>query len=87
MIKIGMDFTVDQDFGGIERYANDRFQLLSTDIDKLNTMLTKAHCQPYLANGQFNVFAGATAVVLGTSAVYQYHAGTDTWYEVIPADE
>lgn len=87
MVKIGMDFTVDQDFGSIERYADNRFQLLSTDISKLNGMLTKSYCQPYLANGQFNIFAGTTAVILDTPAVYQYHAGMDTWYEVIPVDE
>ena len=87
MKKLGMNFSQNVDFGSIERYQNSKFQLLSDDINKLNTMLTREYCTPRLAFGSFDVPSGSVAIVLDTPSVYQYYGQGDEWYEVIPVEE
>lgn len=88
-IKFGMLFRDSvPDFGSIEQCDHRSFTLLAADISKLNSTLTRANCEPLLVSGSaFSVYSGTSAIVLDEPAVYMYHSGTDTWYEVIPVDE
>lgn len=89
IVKFGMMFQDSApDFGSIEKRDNKSFILLSADISKLNSALTKSGCLPLMKSGSaFTVNSGTTAIVLDKPAVYMYHSGTDTWYEVIPVEE
>ena len=89
MARLNMDFKEGQepDFGSVEVCWADEYTLLAADVRKLNTVLTRDACTPLLASGNFKVVPGAVAIVLDEPAVWKYHSGTDTWYEVIPADE
>lgn len=86
VIKLGMVFESASapDFGSIERSPEGEFTLLDDDKAKLNTALKKSVCAPLLQDGSlFSVQSGAIAVVVDEPAVWRYHAGTDTWYEII----
>lgn len=84
--KLGMLFKEDVDFGSIEKtgsYSNE-YILLSADIQKLNTMLTKSFCTPLLANtSYFNVSSGSFTIVADDFAVWIYHANSDKWYKAV----
>ena len=91
IIKLGMAFDSSNapNFGSIEE--NPKYQgeytLLAAHIAKLNNALTKTACTPYLSSAEdFAVTSGSNAVVADEPAVWRYHAGTDTWYEVISND-
>ena len=93
VIKLGMTFYEGNvpTFGSIEANPNGHhIFLLSEDIPKLNSTLTKTACTPYLAdNSAFSFHTGDLAYILDwiteeTGSVYMYHNGTDHWYEVIP---
>lgn len=86
----GMNFKTGQepDFGSIEMSAFREFTLLSADVPKLNSTLTRANCTPKLESGSlFSVPSGCNAIVADAPAVWRYHKKSDTWYEVIPEDE
>ena len=89
VVKFWMSFQSSvPDFGSIERVCDGSFVLLAADISKLNSALTRTVCQPLLtAGGMFSVDSGTSAIVLDAPALWMYHGGTDTWYEVIPEDE
>ena len=79
------------DFGSIEQNpTGENLFLLSEDIPKLNSMLTKTAASSYLENNsRFPFCTGNTAYVLdwlteNTGSMYVYHGSTDHWYEVIP---
>ena len=89
-VKLGMVFEDGKapDFGSSEKNNSGEFTLLAADVEKLNTVLTRAVCTPLLVNsGDFNVHSGANAIVADEPAVWRYHAQSDKWYEVIPKDE
>ena len=90
VIKLGMVFDAENapDFGSIEGEGCE-FTLLAEDIAKLNTVLKRSVCTALGA--QWGIPSGANAVVAdhisaGTGAVYRYHEGSDTWYEIIPGE-
>ena len=94
-VKLGMTFQADNvpDFGSIEMNPYSKtFYLLAEDIPKLNSTLTKTVCTPYLENdSDFCIQTGDTAYILDwitaeTGAMYIYHSGTDSWYEVLPGE-
>lgn len=90
--KLGMLFDENNapNFGSIEAnpIVPGEYSLLETDISKLNSALTKTACTPYLNSAsEFSVTSGSNAIVVDAPAVWRYHAGTDTWYEIIPEDE
>lgn len=84
--KLGMIFKEDVDFGSIEKansYSNE-YILISADIQKLNTRLTKSFCTPLLANtSYFNVSSGSFAIIADDFAVWIYHANSDKWYKAV----
>ncbi len=93
VIKLGMTFCEGNvpDFGSIEQdSAGHSLFLLAEDISRLNTVLTKSACLPYLEHGSpFRFHTGDTAYVLDwltaeTASMFIYHSGTDHWYEAIP---
>ncbi len=93
IIKLGMLFNEGNvpDFGSIEQDSSSRILfLLSEDIPKLNSMLTKTAAQSYLENGSsFPFHTGDRACIIdwlteGTGSMYVYHGNTDHWYEIIP---
>ena len=93
VIKLGMTFNEGNvpDFGSIEKSPTRRgLFLLSEDIPKLNSTLTKTACLPYLENNtRFSFHTGDIAYILDwltaeTGSMYVYHSGTDHWYETIP---
>ena len=52
-IKFGMTFAgAVPDFGSIEKCDDRRYTLLTADLDKLNSTLTRATCQPLLKKRQ-----------------------------------
>jgi len=61
------------DLGSIECIETDdrkrNYQLLSADVDKLNTIITY-------------VGAGSSALVLDTGEVYMFHEKSTTWYKL-----
>lgn len=63
-------------FGSITINKHGEYSLLSADVTKLNTLLTRQNC-----GNVFNVAAGSVALVLDSSEIYMYHAGTDQWYK------
>lgn len=85
----GMKFipTFDLDFGSIHINPDGDYTLLADDINKLNNVLTKSVCTPYLIDTQvFNVKSGAIAVIAnwktaGTAKAYIYEPTSDAWYE------
>ena len=86
-VKLGMVFEDGKapDFGSIEKNNSGEFTLLAADVEKLNTVLTRAVCTA--AGASFDVPSGANAIVADEPAVWRYHAQSDKWYEVIPKDE
>lgn len=93
VIKLGMLFNGNNvpDFGSIEQDSGSgSLFLLAEDIPKLNSVLTKTACLPYLENSnEFRFHTGDTAYILDwiteeTGSIYVYHSGTDYWYEAIP---
>ena len=82
------DSTDMPDFGSIEPGADGVLTLLAADVSKLNSALTRTVCTPKLAGGSsFSVSGGTNAIVADEPAVWRYHAGTDTWYEVIANED
>ena len=57
-----MDFTTDIDFGSIERYADNRFQLLSADIED-DTY------EPYIENTEVDLTLPALPTLSGTNTL------------------
>lgn len=93
VIKLGMLFNEGDvpDFGSIEQDSiSGSLFLLSEDIPKLNSMLTKTAAASYLVNGSsFPFHTGDRAYIIDwlteeTGAMYIYHGSTDHWYEMIP---
>lgn len=86
VIKLGMLFADNNvpDFGSIEMGVDGALTLLETDKSKLNSLLTRAGLASYLSAGEaFAIQGGTCAVIADEPAVWRYHSGTDTWYEVI----
>ena len=92
-VKLGMVFNENNipDFGSIEQNPNSgSLFLLSEDIPKLNSMLTKTVAASYLENDNaFPFHTGDKAYIIDwlteeTGSMYIYHDNTDHWYEVIP---
>ena len=89
VIKLGMVFNEGSvpDFGSIEMGQDGALTLLDDDKSKLNSTLTRAGCTSYLADSSmFSIAGGTNAVVADAPAVWRYHSGSDTWYEVIEND-
>lgn len=85
-VMLGMIFEENNvpDFGSIEQGQDGVLTLLNDDRSKLNSKLTRSFCTPYLSSGsKFSIKGGTTAIIADVPAVWRYHAGTDTWYEII----
>ena len=85
MINIlGMNFPDDTnvDFGSIafDRYG-ENLHLLSTDISKLNSVLTRAVCIGTYNAGTFYFQSGDVAIVDDTQRAFVYNADSDSWTE------
>lgn len=74
---LGMIFTTEApNFGSIRFSKYGEYTLLSADVSKLNTLLTRANI-----GSIFNVPNGATALVLDDKKIYMYDSAGDTWHE------
>ena len=85
MINIlGMNFpdNTDIDVGSIafDRYG-ENLHLLSTDISKLNSVLTRAVCIGTYNAGTFYFQSGDVAIVDDTQRAFVYNADSDSWTE------
>ena len=70
------------DFGSIafDRYG-ENLHLLSTDISKLNSVLTRAVCIGTYNAGTFYFQSGDVAIVDDTQRAFVYNADSDSWTE------
>lgn len=85
MINIlNMNFpdNTDIDVGSIafDRYG-ENLHLLSTDISKLNSVLTRAVCIGTYNAGTFYFQSGDVAIVDDTQRAFVYNADSDSWTE------
>lgn len=72
-----MIFTADApNFGSIRNSKSGEYTLLSADLTKLNTLLTRGNLGRI-----FNVPNGATALVLDNKKIYMYDSAGDAWHE------
>lgn len=82
--KLNMNFPddTDVDFGSIafDRYG-ENLHLLSTDISKLNSVLTRAVCIGTYNAGTFYFQSGDLAIVDDTQRAFVYNADSDSWTE------
>lgn len=63
-------------FGNITINKHGEYSLLTADVAKLNTVLTKQNC-----GAVFNVAPGSVALVVDAGEIYIYQSATDTWYK------
>ena len=70
------------DFGSIafDRYG-ENLHLLSTDISKLNSVLTRAVCIGTYNADTFYFQSGDVAIVDDTQRAFVYNADSDSWTE------
>lgn len=70
------------DIGSIafDRYG-ENLHLLSTDISKLNSVLTRAVCIGTYNAGTFYFQSGDVAIVDDTQRAFVYNADSDSWTE------
>ena len=85
MINIlGMNFPDDTnvDFGSIafDRY-NENLHLLGDDVDKLNSVLTRAACIGTYNADRFYFQSGDVAITDDTQRAFVYNADSDSWTE------
>ena len=85
MINIlGMNFPDDTDIdvGSIafDRH-NEHLHLLAVDIDKLNSVLTRAVCIGTYNAGTFYFQSGDVAIADDTQRAFVYNANSDSWTE------
>lgn len=85
MINIlGMNFpdNTDIDIGSIafDRYG-ENLHLLGVDVDKLNTVLTRAVCIGTYNAGTFYFQSGDVAIADDTQRAFVYNSDLDTWTE------
>ncbi len=90
VIKLGMTFEEENvpDFGSIAMTRDNTLTALAADIPKLNSTLTRAHCNPLLSSGTFPIVSGDICFIPNWKAaesakVYMYEGSSDTWYEVV----
>ncbi len=85
MINIlGMNFPDDTviDVGSIafDRYG-ENLHLLSADVSKLNSVLTRAVCIGTYNAGTFYFRSGDVAIVDNTQKAFVYNSTSDSWHE------
>lgn len=92
IIKLGMIFdeSTAPDFGSIAEISGSELTVLSTDIARLNSILTKSVCGPLALNG-FSIRNGTVCFVPNwktaqTAKAYMYESSSDQWYEMIEND-
>ncbi len=70
------------DIGSIkfDRY-NENLHLLGEDVDKLNTVLTRAVCIGTYNADKFYFQSGDVAIVDDTQRAFVYNADSDSWTE------
>ena len=72
----------DIDVGSIAFDRSERnVVLMSTDISKLNSMLTRAVCIGTYGAGTFYFRSGDLAYVPDTQRLFMYESTSDTWHE------
>lgn len=87
MINIlGMNFPDDTDIDvgsiALDRYG-ENLHLAGVDVDKLNTVLTRANIATYGAEFYFQ--SGDVAIVDDTQRFFVYNSYLDSWTEWIPS--
>ena len=63
-----------------DRYG-ENLHLLSTDISKLNSVLTRAVCIGTYNAGTFYFQSGDVAIVDDTQRAFVYNSTSDSWHE------
>jgi len=85
MINIlGMNFPDDTsiDIGSMKvNKTNDCLILAGTDIDKLDSVLTRSVCIGTYNADRFSFDSGDIAFAPDVSRLFMYESATDTWYE------
>lgn len=93
IIKLDMvfDTATAPDLGSIRKTRDGDLTILADDISKLNTVLTKAVCEPLLGGGSFSVVSGDICYVADwkteeSAKAYMYESSSDHWYEVVEGE-
>ena len=84
MIVLNMVFDADNcpNFGSIRLDGNGEYlHLLGVDIDKLNTVLTKAICIDTYHADRFPFQSGSIAFADDTQRAFVYNEVSDSWHE------
>jgi hypothetical protein len=70
------------DFGSMKMdKRNEYLHLLGTDVDKLNSVLTRAVCVGAYNAGTFYFQSGDVAIVDDTQRAFVYNSTSDSWHE------
>ena len=82
ILKMNFPDDTDVDFGSIafDRYG-ENLHLLAADIDKLNSVLTRAVCIGTYNAGTFYFQSGDVAIADDTQRAFVYNADSDSWTE------
>lgn len=82
ILNMNFDENNAPNFGSIAFDRSERnIVLLSTDISKLNSMLTRAVCIGTYGAGTFYFRSGDLAYVPDTQRLFMYESTSDTWHE------
>ncbi len=80
-LDMGFDETNAPDFGSID-FDNDKDIILcGADIDKLNSLLTRAVCIGTYNVPVFSIKNGCWAFAADVSRLFMYEKSSDRWYE------
>ena len=82
ILNMNFDENNTPNFGSIAFDRSERnVVLMSTDISKLNSMLTRAVCIGTYGAGTFYFRSGDLAYVPDTQRLFMYESTSDTWHE------
>ena len=82
LVKMGFDPANLPNLGSIEFDREGQYlHLISADISKLNSILTKAVCENTYHVDKFYFKSGDVAIVDDTQRAFVYNANSDSWTE------